>query len=184
MKPEESFIGQPIRALQTMLRAIAQFEEAQPNVIPDGVYGNQTAESVSAFQRNNGLPITGDADLDTWEAIVRAYRPLQTELAPAEPIYITLNPGKIFIRGDRHPHINLLQAMLINLGLEYDNFPRVTVTGIFDDPTADALVFFQDRSGLPATGNLDKSTWKHLVLQHALTTDRTNRKYEEIINSL
>jgi len=54
MRPGESFVGQNVRSLQTMLRVIAQTEDAQPSLIPDGIYGPQTVSAVSAFQRNRG----------------------------------------------------------------------------------------------------------------------------------
>ena len=75
MRPGESFVGQPVRSLQTMLRVVAQTEDAQPSLIPDGIYGPQTTAAVSAFQRNRGLPATGVTDQATWDAIVAAYEP-------------------------------------------------------------------------------------------------------------
>ncbi len=45
----ESFVGQPVRSLQTMLRIIAQQDAMQPGIIPDGIYGQQTVAAVSAF---------------------------------------------------------------------------------------------------------------------------------------
>ena len=59
MKPGESFVGQPVRSLQTMLRVIAEDGGYIPTVVPDGIYGPQTATAVSTFQRRHALPITG-----------------------------------------------------------------------------------------------------------------------------
>ena len=70
MRPNESFIGQPIRSLQTMLRVIAEDDSRLPTVVPDGLYGQSTLQAVSAFQRLYGLPVTGIADRITWERIV------------------------------------------------------------------------------------------------------------------
>lgn len=175
IRPDESFVGQPIRALQTMLRTIAQVDGEQINVIPDGVYSNQTADAVRSFQENNDLPPTGTADQATWEKIVQAYRPARTEVLPAEPIFITLNPGQTFQRGDRHHHMNLVQAMLILLSQVYPQFPALSLTGQFDGPTEEAVRMLQQYSNLPASGILDKTTWKHLVLQHALASDILER---------
>ena len=46
MRPEESFIGQPIRSLQTMLRTIAEDKAGYQSVIPDGIYGPETMSAV------------------------------------------------------------------------------------------------------------------------------------------
>ena len=176
MRPDESFVGQPIRALQTMLRTIAQVDPMQINVIPDGVYTQQTADAVRSFQENRGLPPTGTADQTTWDRIVEAYRPARTEVMPAEPVYITLNPGQTFRPGDRHHHLNLVQAMLYLLSEVYEDFPALAMTGQLDGPTEEAIRLLQQLSGLPVNGILDKTTWKHLVLHHALAADILQRK--------
>ena len=59
MRPPESFIGQPIRSLQTMLRLIAEDAPGHVRVIPDGIYGPETMQAVAAFQRIHGLSATG-----------------------------------------------------------------------------------------------------------------------------
>ena len=58
MRPPESFVGQPIRSLQTMLRVIAEDDPSHMRVIPDGIYGPETMAAVSTFQRKHGLPVT------------------------------------------------------------------------------------------------------------------------------
>lgn len=176
MKPGESFVGQPIRSLQTMLRTIAQVDPEQISVIPDGVYSNQTTDAVRSFQENHGIQPTGVTDQNTWERIVEAYRPAQIETSPAQPIFITLNPGQTFRRGDRHHHMNLVQAMLFLLSQTFPGFPVVALTGILDAETEAALMALQQLSELPVTGVLDKQTWKHLVLHHANAADILERK--------
>ena len=37
MRPPESFVGQPIRNLQTMLQVIAQNDPSYTAIIPDGI---------------------------------------------------------------------------------------------------------------------------------------------------
>ena len=73
MRPMESFIAQPIRSLQTMLRVIREDAGYTDNVIPDGIYGSTTMEAVSQFQREHGLPVTGVTDQRTWEMITTVY---------------------------------------------------------------------------------------------------------------
>ena len=70
MRPNESFVGQPVRSLQTMLRVIGQDSGQEITLIPDGFYGNNTRDAVSEFQRNRGIPTTGVADENTWQRIV------------------------------------------------------------------------------------------------------------------
>ena len=42
---------------------------------------------------------------------------------------------------------------------------------ILDNATSDALSTFQQITGLPMTGNLDKQTWKHLALHYPLAVN-------------
>lgn len=70
MRAAQSFIGQPIRALQTMLRILSENDPSHPSVIPDGIYGPQTVSAVSAFQRIHGLPVTGVTDRITWLSLI------------------------------------------------------------------------------------------------------------------
>lgn len=168
MRPGESFVGQPVRSLQTMLRVIASHQSDLPNVIPDGIYGQQTMQAVAAFQRKFGIPVTGITDQPTWELIVSEYKPALMQVSPAQPLQIVLQPSQVIGRGENHHSIYLTQAMLIALSRSYGSIPEPPVSGVLDSGTADSLIAFQRLSGLPITGNLDKITWKHLVLHFQL----------------
>lgn len=171
MRPLESFIGQPIRSLQTMLRVIAEDDPSHMSVIPDGIYGPETVQAVTLFQRKHGLPVTGVTDQSTWEAIVAAYNPAYIRIEEAYPLYVILNPGQVLRKGERHPHLFLVQAMLTVLADIYKSIGVPSLNGLLDDATADSIASFQYLNGLPMTGNLDKHTWKHLVLHYPLAAN-------------
>ena len=173
MRPPESFIGQPVRSLQTMLRVIAQEDQRQPSLIPDGIYGSQTTAAVAAFQRNHGLPVTGVTDQNTWEQIVLAYEPAIIRVGVAQPLKIILNPGQVIRRGDREPNVYILQAVLIVLSQLYNSITPPGMSGTLDEATAASLESFQALTGLPQTGELDKVTWKHLALHYPLASNKT-----------
>lgn len=170
MRPPESFVGQPVRSLQTMLRVIAENDELQPSVIPDGIYGPQTATAVSTFQRRNGLPITGTVDQDTWERIVGVYEPALIQVGPVVPLEIILEPREVIRQGETNPNLYLIQAILIVLSQAYSSITAPAVTGILDIPTANALSEFQTLALLPVTGELDRQTWQHLALHYPAAT--------------
>lgn len=175
MRPPESFIGQPIRSLQTMLRVIAENDPAHDSIIPDGIYGPETVKAVTTLQRLHGLPVTGVADNRTWDTVVELYELALIQQDEAHPIHIVLNPGQVIRQGERHPHLYLVQAMLTVLAETYESIGAVEVTGILDAATADALASFQSLSGLPMSGHLDKHTWKQLALQYALAANLQSR---------
>lgn len=173
MRPPESFISQPIRSLQTMLRVIAQEDTKQPNVIPDGIYGTQTMNAVAAFQRNHGLPPTGVTDQRTWESVVAVYEPALIRVGPAQPLEIILHPGQVIRRGDREPNVYIVQAVLTVLAQVYSSITPPSQTGVLDEATAIALAAFQELTGLPQTGELDKVTWKQLALHYPLAANKS-----------
>ena len=171
MRPAESFIGQPIRSLQTMLRVIAENDASHERIIPDGIYGPETVSAVSTFQRLHGLPATGVTDNQTWDTVVEIYEDALIEQLDAPPLQVILSPGQVLRKGERHPHLYLVQAMLTVLAESYESIGRPSSSGILDDATADSISSFQAISGLPMTGHLDKHTWYHLVLQYPLAAN-------------
>lgn len=174
MRPDESFISQPIRDLQTMLRVLAQDDPNHPDVIPDGIYGPDTVKAVSAFQKMHGLPVTGVTDLDTWEAIFAHHHDARIRQAQAYPLQIQLDPGEEIQKGQRHPNLLLIQAMLTLLSIVYGSIGAPSQNGVLDEITADSIASFQLLSSLPPTGRVDKITWKHLALQYPLAAALNN----------
>ena len=168
MRSNESFVGQPIRSLQTMLRVLSEDDRTLPTVVPDGVYGPETITAVTAFQRQTGLPVTGVVNQETWEAIVAAYEPAIIRVGKAAPIEIIMDPGTVYRQGDSSANLYLLQAMLTFLSRYHNTIGAPEQSGVLDSPTAEALAAFQLLAGLPPTGELDKITWKYLVNQFTL----------------
>ena len=152
----------PITDVQEMLRLL----NYDSPLSYDGLYGTETDKEVRRFQRENGLPETGVVDGDTWEAIRKAYRRALVLQGQAEPLRIVLQPNQVIGKNSDNLHVYLLQALLLAMKELYLDVPPVKVTGILDSPTARALVWFQERAGLPTTGELDKLTWKHLVHEY------------------
>ena len=154
-----------------MLRVIAENDPRHPTLVPDGIYGPETMQAVSYFQRMHGLRVTGVTDQSTWETIVSVYEPALTEQDSAQPLEIILNPGQIIRKGERHPNVYLVQAILAVLSDSYESIPKPGLTGLLDDATSDSLVSFQELTGQSMTGNLDKNTWKQLALHYPLAAN-------------
>lgn len=171
MRPGESFVGQPIRSLQTMLRVIAEQDPSHETLIPDGIYGPATVSAVATFQRKHGLPVTGITDQDTWDTIHAHYVPALIHITEAEPLNIILNANQVIRRGERHPHLYLIQGMLMLLSEVYGSVGIPSMSGLLDEMTADSIASFQSLNGLPMTGHLDKRTWKHLALHYPLAAN-------------
>ena len=182
MRPVESFVEQPVRSLQTMLRVLAEDDHRLPAVVPDGVYGPGTANAVSAFQRRNGLAITGITDQITWDLIVAQYEPALIRIGKAQPIEVLIDAGQVFRYGDSNPYIYLLQSMLTQLSNDHSTITPPGHSGIMDASTVRALSDFQRLAGLEVTGDFDKISWKHLVQQFTLNVHNhaANRRSNNI----
>ena len=175
MRPTESYVSQPVRSLQTMLRVISENDYSIPTVVPDGIYGQSTMTAVSAFQRQNGIPVTGVTDQQTWDAIVEIYEIALINIGKAQPIEIIFEPGQIFRLGDSSPYLYLLQSMLLFLSQRHISISEPSHSGTLDTPTVQALAGFQLLAGLQPTGELDRLTWKYLVQHFTLNANHASR---------
>ena len=65
--------GSKVRQIQEQLNLIGEFYSSIPVLIPDGIYGERTADAVRAFQKIFRLPQTGIVDYPTWYKISEIY---------------------------------------------------------------------------------------------------------------
>lgn len=102
----------------------------------DGSFGSGTEDAVLEFQQDNGLPVTGTVDQQTWERLVVALRPKD--------------------RGaDVEAAQRLLRAWNARLG--------PPINGLYGMPTEVALKAFRKAKGLPLNDRLDVDAWCVLV---------------------
>ena len=66
---QEGSRGEKVRALQYMLSVLAEFISSIPRVNIDGIFGQETANAVTAFQRFAGLDASGVVNEATWDAL-------------------------------------------------------------------------------------------------------------------
>lgn len=159
----------PIKDLQTMLRTIAKADARIPMPIPNGVFDAETEAALRAIQKLHGLPETGAADLDTWNAVRKTYRELAPLVQPAEPLTLRWEPLQVISPGSRNTHLFLIQGMLRGLGERYANFPPVEVTGVHDEKSVAAVRWLQKLANLPDDGVIDQKTWKALACLYRMT---------------
>jgi N-acetylmuramoyl-L-alanine amidase len=123
--------GDAVRDLQQRLTALGLDTSAEPR----GAYGPLTAAAVEAFQRDRGLPTSGECDSPTWMALVEAgYQLGDRHLYLKSPMF----------RGD---DVAALQRALGTLG-----FNAGRVDGILGPNTERALRDFQRNAGFTTDG--------------------------------
>lgn len=65
--------GIKVRQLQEQLNLIGEYYNSIPALVPDGIYGENTAQAVRVFQRIFKMPQTGIVDYPTWYKISDMY---------------------------------------------------------------------------------------------------------------
>ena len=172
MKPAASFLSQPVRSLQTMLRALSKaMPDRYQDLIPDGIYGQQTRRAVCQFQSCHDLPVTGITDQPTWERVSALYQQLRPEILPAQAIFLRVLPCEKMEDGKNYPCLYMVQAMLAAMAERFGSIVPPPLSGMLDSGTREALQSFQQLCGLEDTGRPDKTTWKHLSFQFALLAE-------------
>ncbi len=71
--------GEDVRRLQSYLNAIAVYYGDLPTLSEDGIFGSQTRNAVSEFQRLYLFDETGVVDADTWYRIVELYNYIRNQ---------------------------------------------------------------------------------------------------------
>lgn len=148
--------------IQGYLRNISRYDKDIPNVIPDGIFGDETADSIKAFQRKHGLSETGTVNLSTWNKLIEENRKaifffsLPEQTAPITNEDFPLKMGK-----ETHLNYNL-NLMLAHLGRNYGNFDILEVNDIFSVQTKNQVLTFQKVTDKEQTGEVDKELWNSL----------------------
>ncbi|MCD7730696.1 MAG: peptidoglycan-binding protein [Oscillospiraceae bacterium] len=173
-----------IRELQSYLRTISRVNPKIPMVFPNGIFDDSTKAAVTAFQAEYGLPVTGGADTDTWNAVYRAYKDALVFLESPEAIIPTaaIMPEKSIVIGNAGYAVYIIQAMLNTILQFYDNIENAPVNGIYDGRTAASVMDVQRVNGQEPTGVMDINTWNSLARlynYHAMMDDIDNFPQEE-----
>ena len=153
-----------IREIQNWLRAIAFSDERIPLIGVDGIFGPETTEAVKSFQETAGLPVTGDVDKATWEAIYIAYLAATGgHLNPPSTILRFPSSDYVVMPGDRGDLVYAIQFMLDALSQRFTNLQSPGLSGVHNEPSQQSVLSFQHITDLPENGNIDKATWDLLT---------------------
>ena len=157
-----------IQNIQRYLRQLSYHDPAIPSVPIDGIYEADTRRAVEAFQRLQGLPVTGIVDRVTFDALYVAYiDSLLEHAAPEAPDLFPRNPAAYEITvGDALFTVYAIQHMLGEIGIIHDELEEQPLTGTYSEGNAEAVRRFQENVGLPVTGRVDRATWNTLVREY------------------
>lgn len=111
----------------------------------DGFFGNNTEYSVRAFQKDQGLPVTGAVDNRTLQAMEVNNKKFTKAVTKSAPT----GTG----RGASGQKVTEVQQLLINQGYLMDK-----ADGVFGNNTEYSVRVFQKEHSLPVTGMVDNTT--------------------------
>ncbi len=152
--------GNEVRLIQYFLSYVSVYSSAVPEIAIDGIYGENTRNAVTAFQRLAGIPETGEVDELTYSVLYDAYRGIINSLPDSQFVGVARPyPGFVVTEGQSGEYVLALQQYLNVIAETYPEIPTVTEDGIFGPATAEAVRAFQARFGLPVTGIVTFSVW-------------------------
>lgn len=164
--------GLGVSNLQYLLTYLSRFYSSIVPANIDGIFGNQTRQSVVSAQNTFGLVEDGVVGEATWNAIYNAYRGIVDEI-PLQ--YVEGNvlpfPGIILRIGSDNDSVLLLQQYINVIAGVYPEVNSVELTGYFGTQTDRAVKAIQTLAGLEANGIVGAVTW-----------DAVTTLYSDIIN--
>lgn len=168
----------PVRNLQTFLRKISFYYSTVPRVVPDGIFGEQTKRSVIGFQQQFNLPQTGEVDSATWSSIVSVYKEILVLSDEVDRIQLYPSCAHHISRNSNNVCFYAIQAVIYAITVKFDNISNVTINGVYDEQTVEAVKQIQRISGIEETGNMDKRTWN--AISGIYTTFVSRDRVEDI----
>lgn len=159
--------GPTVVQAQVMANRIGRNYPAIPRINPvDGIFGEQTAAAVRAFQRIFNLTPDGIIGKSTWYQMVRLYVGVNdlNELESQGQTFYALNwqaPNSLQ-QGSSGQKVRQLQYMLQVLADYITTVPRINIDGIFGSQTQAAVIAYQRFAGLTPDGIVGPTTWNSM----------------------
>jgi len=152
--PTRGSKGDAVVAVQKALKAAGL--EVKGGI--DGAFGSGTTSTISTFQTQKGLTVSGVLDIPTAVALALiapvaapAPAPAAVSIASAPTL---LDPSVLPVRGNRGEAVRTLQNALIGAGIEV----KGGADGVFGGATFIALQKYQTANALTVTGTLTTQT--------------------------
>lgn len=156
-----------VALVQTRLNRISSNFPAIPKIRSvNGIYNEDTAAAVRAFQRIFDLTPDGVVGRNTWYRIAYIYTGVK-RLSDLNSEGLTLEelPSEypdVLREGMTGPAVRVLQYYLSYVAQYVGSVPSVALDGVFGEATRDAVIAFQRTYGLPQDGIVGEITWNLL----------------------
>lgn len=180
--------GDFVRMINIQLNRIGQNYPEVPIITNSSPYFTvETERAVRKFQEIFDLPVNGIVDKATWYKIKYVYNAVK-KISDLYSEGISIDEASLLFKrqielGDTGQYINTLNY-LINVVSYFDSsIPFLDLTGeVFTEDTKQAVIAFQNKYGLEATGIVNASTWAALRDAYRQTLKNIPREYVTSLN--
>ena len=182
-------VGNPVRAIQRDLKRIKLNYPAIPAITgEDGAYDSSTEDAVKKFQEIFSLPITGIVDKATWYRIKYIYNSVKKlsdiyseGLSPEEADFSFKDVVKY---RDTGIEVEFIHYYLGAIAFLDNDIPNLKTNSVYNDNTKTMVLVFQNKYGLPATGEVTYTDWNLLKTTYDKLLKTIPSEYSEYANEL
>lgn len=181
--------GDKVKVIQRELNRISNNYPAIPKIPRiNGVFGNYTENSVKKFQEIFNLDVTGIVDSATWYKIkyiynaVKRVNDLYSEGIVEEEA--SFDYGNTLKYSDVGTGVMVLHYVLLAIAYFDNDLPSLRLNGTYNENTKAMVVNFQNKYGLPATGEVDATTWNKIIEVYENTIRNIPSEYAEYKDEL
>lgn len=183
------YAGNPVLAIQRDLRRIRKNYPAIPDISGSlGIYDKETEDAVKKFQQIFSLPITGVVDKGTWYKIKYVYNSVKKlsdlyseGLSEEEATFLYTDLLKY---GDTGIEVEYIHYFLDAIAFLDRDIPRLPTNSIYNNNTVTMVKAFQEKYGLPVTGEFDYTDWTVLKNAYRTILKSFPLEYQEFVNDL
>ena len=184
-------VGDAVVAVQRSLNEISTNYPSIPAVTVDGIFGENTENSVKTMQSIFNLTPDGVVGLATWYKLVYLYvgiRRLAELNSRGQQFYgIPFEYKNVISIGDRGENVSIIQYMLTSLSEFYYEIPFTDIDGIFGESTQAAVRAFQRIFSLPVNGVITERVWNEIYdafvgIDREFTSREYTTQLDNVIN--
>lgn len=159
--------------VQRILRNLDYSENGIARVKPDGIFGEDTKALVTSFQEKYGLAPTGVVDKETWNLLhsINEAKRDASVLARAVHIFPLFEKYEI-LPNSKDNLVYVIQHMLNEVLNDHDDFSELDFTGVYDQPTQDAIKLLLRKSLVDDSPKIDANTFNILANEYERINSR------------
>jgi len=130
----------------------------------NGVFDQETQNSLISFQRFKGLPQTGVLTLPVFESLYNEYVGIILTIPRSYGGFDAAPyPGFILRLGMTGREIEALNTYLLQISTVFPEIPKLIPDDVFDTYTRAAVIAFQNLFGLNPDGIVGPETWNKIT---------------------